>query len=78
LTLERRLQAIVVVKFRTGHFEAIAMEFFYQAKVWMIGVKGETWRWFSTLSQQEWMVILGIIAALGFLCMRNFTQRGTL
>ena len=54
------------------------MEYIYQAKVWLLGIKGETWQWFSTLSQHEWMVVLGIIATLGFLCMKNFTHRGTL
>jgi hypothetical protein len=38
----------------------------------------DTWHWFSTLSKHEWMVLLAIVAALGFLCLRGFTQRGTL
>jgi hypothetical protein len=54
------------------------MQYFYDAQAWFAGVKGETWRWVSTLSQQEWMVLLGIVAALGFLCMKTFTHRGTL
>jgi hypothetical protein len=54
------------------------MNYVYEAQAWLVGIKAETWRWFTTLSQQEWMVLLGIVAALGFLCMRGFTQRGTL
>jgi hypothetical protein len=54
------------------------MKYFYEAQAWLVNAKGETWQWFSTLSQQEWLVLLGIVAALGFLCMKNFTQRGTL
>jgi hypothetical protein len=54
------------------------MRYVYEAQAWLTGVKGETWRWFSSLSQHEWMVLLGIVAALGFLCMKNFNHRGTL
>jgi hypothetical protein len=54
------------------------MNYVYEAQAWLAGLKGETWRWFSALSQQEWMVLLGIVAVLGFLCMKSFTQRGTL
>ncbi len=54
------------------------MKYINLVQAWLLGMKGQTWQWFSTLSQQEWMVVLGIIAALGFLCMRGFTQRGTL
>ena len=54
------------------------MQFIYDAQAWLINAKGEVWQWFDTLSQTEWMVLLGIVAALGFLCMKGFTHRGTL
>lgn len=54
------------------------MQYIYDAHAWLVNLKGETWRWFSALSQQEWMVLLGIVAAMGLLCMKNFRHRGTL
>jgi hypothetical protein len=54
------------------------MEYIYDAQAWLTATKGEIWRWFNTLSQHEWMVLLGIVAALGFLCMRGFAHRGNL
>lgn len=54
------------------------MNYIYEAQAWLVSIKGETWRWFSGLSQQEWMVVLGLVGVLGFLCMRGFSQRGTL
>jgi hypothetical protein len=54
------------------------MQYVYETQAWLTNIKSETWRWLSTLSQHEWMVVLGICAALGFLCMRGFTHRGTL
>ncbi len=37
-----------------------------------------TWNWLNQLSYQEWFLLLGIIAALGFLCMRGYGSRGHL
>jgi hypothetical protein len=54
------------------------MDYVYEGLAWLTNLQLEAWRWFSSLSQQEWMVVLGIAAVLGFLCMKNFTQRGTL
>ena len=54
------------------------MRYVYEAQAWLAGIKGETWQWFCSLSQGEWLVLLGIVAALGFLCMRGFAHRGTL
>lgn len=36
----------------------------------------ETWNWFNSLNSQEWFLLLGIVATLGFLCMRGFGSRG--
>lgn len=54
------------------------MQYVEVVKQWFHTNANETWTWLSTLSQQEWLVLLGIVAALGFLCMRGFTHRGTL
>lgn len=42
---------------------------------WIHAVVSETWNWFSGLHYQEWFVVLGIVAGLGFLCMRGFSTR---
>jgi hypothetical protein len=33
------------------------------------------WDWLFLLNQEEWMVLLAIVAAGGFLCMRGFGSR---
>ena len=35
----------------------------------------DVWRWFTLLSREEWLVVLAIAAACGFLCMRGFGSR---
>lgn len=37
-----------------------------------------TWNWLNQLDYQEWFLLLGIIASLGFLCMRGYGSRGNL
>lgn len=39
------------------------------------GVLSDTWRWFTLLNREEWIVVLAIAAACGFLCMRGFGSR---
>ncbi len=36
---------------------------------------GSTWDWFNTLTREEWVLVLGVAAACGFLCMRGFGSR---
>ena len=38
----------------------------------------DSWNWFNSLNYQEWFLLLGIVAALGFLCMRGYGSRGNL
>ncbi|MEM6799223.1 MAG: hypothetical protein AAF589_06885 [Planctomycetota bacterium] len=38
-------------------------------------VMGTSWRWFSALNREEWMVVLAVCCALGFLCMRGYGSR---
>ena len=45
---------------------------------WVQGLGQETWNWFNSLTPQEWFLVLGIIASLGFLCMRGYGRRGNL
>ncbi|TWT36160.1 hypothetical protein KOR34_10590 [Posidoniimonas corsicana] len=40
-------------------------------------VPGDTWRWFNTLSRDEWMIVLAAVTVLGFLCMRGFGSRSS-
>ncbi|TWT72682.1 hypothetical protein Pla123a_39800 [Posidoniimonas polymericola] len=40
-------------------------------------VPSDTWRWFSTLSRDEWMIVLAAVTFLGFLCMRGFGSRSS-
>lgn len=32
----------------------------------------QSWNWFNTLSQEEWLVVLMVTCACGFLCIRGF------
>lgn len=37
----------------------------------------ETWNWFNTLTRDEWMIVLVLVTALGFLCMRGYGSRSS-
>ncbi len=43
---------------------------------WFLDIKNDTWIWITRLNHQEWFVLLGIVAVLGFLCMRGFGSNG--
>ena len=43
---------------------------------WFRSMLAETWNWFNSLHYEEWFLLLGIIAALGFLCMRGYGSLG--
>ncbi|QDU56269.1 hypothetical protein [Aeoliella mucimassa] len=38
---------------------------------WCNSAVSGTWHWFNTLNREEWMVVLAVGSALGFLCMRG-------
>lgn len=42
---------------------------------WVDSAIGSTWGWFNSLSREEWVVVLGVAAACGFLCMRGFSAK---
>jgi hypothetical protein len=33
------------------------------------------WNWANSLTYQEWFLLLGIVSAAGFLCMRGYGSR---
>ncbi|MEX2171542.1 MAG: hypothetical protein WD851_19645 [Pirellulales bacterium] len=42
---------------------------------YFMSVVNDIWRWFTLLNREEWLVVLGVGAACGFLCMRGFGSR---
>jgi hypothetical protein len=38
-------------------------------------IRTETWRWFSGLNREEWLVLLAFVCACGFLSLRGMTSR---
>ncbi len=44
------------------------------ADKWAHGL-GDTWRWFNSLNTDEWLIVLGVVCVLGFLCMRGTGSR---
>lgn len=51
------------------------MKLFDAAGDWLRTFLNESWTWITCLSYQEWFVLLGCTAALGFMCMRGFGSR---
>ena len=43
---------------------------------WFQEMVYEAWVWFTRLNQQEWMVLLAVVACVGFLCMRGLSSKG--
>lgn len=39
------------------------------------GVAHQIWLWFSSLSQEEWMIVLGAASLIGFLVVRGLGSR---
>jgi hypothetical protein len=35
-------------------------------------VPGDTWQWFNTLNREEWLVVLTVVCACGFVAMLGF------
>jgi hypothetical protein len=38
-------------------------------------LRGETWQWFAGLNREEWLVLLAIVCACGFMSLRGFHSR---
>ncbi|MCH7751680.1 MAG: hypothetical protein IH898_05940 [Planctomycetes bacterium] len=45
---------------------------------WFQSLLRSIWNWLNSLDYQEWFLLLGIVAALGFLCMRGFGSRSNM
>lgn len=43
--------------------------------LWIKSGLHESWAWVAGLTYQEWFLLLGIVSAAGFLCMRGFGSR---
>lgn len=52
------------------------MEMIDQAMDALNSMLHESWVWFDGLDQQEWIALLAVVAAAGFMCMRGFRGRG--
>jgi hypothetical protein len=54
-------------------WEQIAMGSFFQ-NIWLhiYEAPTQTFKWFMNLRQEEWLVTLLVVCALGFLCMLGF------
>jgi len=50
-------------------------KFFDQAGEYIGWVAQSVWDWLFLLNQEEWMLLLAIVAVCGFLCMRGFGSR---
>ena len=37
--------------------------------------RGDVWDWFNRLNREEWVVVLVVVCALGFLCMLGYGSR---
>jgi len=42
---------------------------------WLRGGVQDAWAWVCALNYQEWFLLLGLVSAAGFLCMRGFGSR---
>ena len=56
--------------------ELTAMSGFYE----MLGshvsaASSGVWAWFAALTREEWVVVLFVVSALGFLCMLGYGSR---
>jgi hypothetical protein len=45
--------------------------------VWyhVTNIQAKTWQWFSGLNREEWLVLMAIVCACGFLSLRGMNSR---
>jgi hypothetical protein len=36
----------------------------------------DTWAWFDALSREEWLIVMAVCCAIGFLFLKGWGQRG--
>lgn len=51
------------------------MNYFDAVGAWIRTGLNDGWHWVAALNLQEWLLLLGITSAAGFLCMRGFGSR---
>ncbi len=52
------------------------MRYYYQSFVlWCGDVLHNIWVWLDRLDRTEWLMLLGVTTAIGFLCMRGYGSR---
>lgn len=52
------------------------MQYYYDAIVQWIGrILNASWHWFNALDRGEWLIVLAVTTAAGFLCMRGYGSR---
>jgi hypothetical protein len=56
--------------------ERTAMGSFVQ-NIWYsaVDVPSQTWKWLNGLNREEWMVMLVVICACGFVCLLGFQSK---
>jgi hypothetical protein len=57
----------------TMHFVEAPMKSFFET-IWYdsADLPGMTWAWFNNLNREEWLVVLAVVCASGFVCMLGF------
>ena len=38
-------------------------------------VKGDVWMWFMSLNREEWLVVLAVVCACGFMALLGYRSR---
>lgn len=46
------------------------------AKAFAAERTGQMWAWFDSLSREEWLVVLAVCCAAGFLFLKSWGRRG--
>lgn len=61
---------------RSAHGEEsiVSTVFEYLGEQWAAAISA-SWNWFALLNREEWVVVLAVCCAAGFLCMRGYGSR---
>ena len=51
------------------------MEYIDLIGYWIRNAVNDGWRWVTQLNLEEWFILLGFTAGLGFLAMRGFSHK---
>jgi len=50
-------------------------KYYYDFMAWLSSSYSATWQWINSLDRQEWLMLLSLVAGLGFFCMRGYGSR---